>query len=116
MNEKLLADLVNLKDILKKSKEFEVLSIKNNKLNESDEVKLLSYKKDMAIMEYEDTLKYYNKNSLEVLNAEKAMSKAIYNLNNHPLVRDYNLAFRDLNKIYLKINHELFSFYKGTKL
>jgi Protein of unknown function (DUF964). len=116
MNEKLLIDLVNLKEILKKSNEYEALSTKNQKLEESDEVKLLSYKKDMAIMNYEDALKHYDKNSLEVLSAEKAMSKAIYDLNNHPLVKEYNLAYRDLNEIYLKINHELFSFYKGTKL
>lgn len=116
MNEKLLIDLVNLKEILKKSKEYEALSIKNQKLEESDEVKLLSYKKDMAIMNYEDALKHYDKNSLEVLSAEKVMSKAIYDLNNHPLVKEYNLAYRDLNEVYLKINHELFSFYKGTKL
>lgn len=116
MNIKLLDDSIILKDCIKNSKEYLTLLEKNKALENSDEVKILSYKKDMAILSYEDALKHYDKNSIEVLKEEKAMSAAIYNLNNHPLVKEYNLAFRDVNKIYQKINNELFSFYKGTKL
>jgi len=116
MKEKLYIDLLNLKREIKNSKEYLFLLDANTALENSDEVKILSYKKDMAIMKYEDALKHFDKNSLEVLESEKTMANAIYNLNNHPLVLAYNNCYRNLNVIYSYINSELFSFYKGTKL
>lgn len=115
MNEKLLNDLFELKECILNSLEYRDVILKNKILEESDEVKILSYKKDMAILNYEDSLKYYPKNSLEVLNEEKNMAKAIYNLNNHKLVKEYNAAFAKLSNIYKDINFELFSFYKMEK-
>jgi Protein of unknown function (DUF964). len=111
MNEKLNNDITNLKNSIINSDEYKNLQEKNQAIENSDEVKVLSYKKDMAIMEYEDALKHYNKNSKEVLDCESKMSKAIYNLNNHPLVIEYNLAYKELNLIYKEINKELFSFF-----
>src|SRR5574344_2300146 len=115
MNEKLLEDLNCLKESIKESDEYKDVLNKNSLLENSDEVKLLSYKKDMAIVEYEDALKHYNKNSQEVLNVEKVMAKSIYELNNHKLVKEYNASFAKLNNVYEEINQELFSFYKGVK-
>ncbi|MFA6667317.1 MAG: hypothetical protein WCS51_03055 [Bacilli bacterium] len=115
MNEKLLLDLINLQKEIKNTEEYKDVLLKNSLLENSDEVKLLSYKKDMAIVEYEDTLKHYNKNSNEVLSAEKVMAKSIYELNNHKLVKEYNASFAKLNNVYEEINQELFSFYKGVK-
>lgn len=115
MNEKLLDDLIELKECILNSLEYKDVILKNKMLEESDDVKILSYKKDMAILNYEDSLKHYPKNSLEVLNEEKNMAKAIYNLNNHKLVKEYNEAFAKLSNIYKDINFELFSFYKMEK-
>ena len=115
MNEKLLNDSIELRNKVLNSEEYKNVDSKNKEMESSDEVKILSYKKDMAIMNYEDTLKYYDKNSIEVINAEKDMAKAIYNLNNHPLVKEYNKAFAELAAIYKNINLELFGFYRMEK-
>lgn len=112
MNEQLLSDLIDLRNKILNSTEYKEVVLKNKVMETSDEVKILSYKKDMAIMNYEDTLRHYDKNSLEVINSEKNMAKAIYNLNNHPLVKEYNKAFAELSAIYKEINLELFGFYK----
>lgn len=115
MNEKLLNDSIELRSKILNSEEYKAVDSKNKEMESSDEVKILSYKKDMAIMNYEDALKHYDKNSIEVINAEKNMAKAIYNLNNRPIVKEYNKAFAELAAIYKNINFELFDFYKMEK-
>ncbi len=115
MNEQLLNDSIDLRNKILDSEEYKKVKLKNKEMECSDEVKILSYKKDMAIMNYEDALKHYDKNSVEVINAEKEMAKAIYNLNNHPLVKEYNKMFAELAAIYKDINFELFGFYKMEK-
>ena len=115
MNEKLLSDSIDLRNKILNSEEYKNLLLKNKEMESSNEVKILSYKKDIAIMNYEDALKHYDKNSIEVIDAEKDMAKAIYNLNNHPIVKEYNKAFAGLADIYKNINLELFGFYKMEK-
>lgn len=116
MNEELLNSVYVLKEAIRSSLEYKSFVKANEILESSDEVKLLSYKKDMAIVDYEDALKHYNKNSIEVLNSEKNLSQAIRNLNNHQLVKEYNKAYFQLKAIYEKINRELFGFYKEESL
>lgn len=115
MNERLLEDSIKLRNEILNSEEYKNVVIKNRLMESSDEVKILSYKKDMAIMNYEDALRHYDKNSLEVIDAEKNMAQAIYNLNNHQVVKEYNKAFEELSNIYKEINSELFEFYKLEK-
>jgi cell fate (sporulation/competence/biofilm development) regulator YlbF (YheA/YmcA/DUF963 family) len=115
MNEKTLNDLFELKKTIIESSEYKKVLSLNALLENSDEVKILSYKKDMAILDYEDVSKHFPKNSLEVLEKEKALAKAIYNLNNHDLVKKYNKAFEELSLIYERINSSLFSFYEVKK-
>jgi len=113
MNKNLYESISNLKTAIRNSGEYKALVLQNELLEKSDEVKVLSYRKDVAIMEYEDALKHFHRNSVEVLNTEKRMSKAIYDLNNHKLVKEYNLCFANLNKVFEHINEELFDFFKG---
>lgn len=80
----------------------------SDKVESSDEIKILSYKKDLAIMEYEDALNHYGKNSEETLKASKNMSEAIYKLNSHPLVKEYNIKLSLLNALLKEVDKELF--------
>lgn len=115
MNEKILNDILNLKKALQSSEEYKNLMLKNKELENSDEAKILSYKKDMAILNYEDALKHFDKNSKEVLEKEKDMAEAIYNLNHLKVVEEYNKAFDEYNIYINKINEECFSFFKESK-
>lgn len=107
--DKFLFDLVcELKNELDKDINFKKLKIIEEDIVNNDEIKILSYKKDMAIVSYEDSIVDNNFNSALSLNESKKMAKTIYNLNNHPLVKEYNLVLREVNKIYSKINREIF--------
>ena len=78
----------------------------SDKVESSDEIKILSYKKDLAIMEYEDALNHYGKNNEETLKASK--NEAIYKLNSHPLVKEYNTKLSLLNALLKEVDKELF--------
>lgn len=80
----------------------------NEELENSDEVKILSYKKDMAILEYEDNLNHYGKNDEKTFMASRKMGEAIFNLKNHELVKKYNEKLNKLNEFLKEIDQELF--------
>ena len=82
-------------------------SIENN-----DEVISLAYKKDMASMKYNDLLKIYDENNELVIEAKKELSNAKYNLDMHPLVKEYNSTYLEVKKILFEINKIIFSDYK----
>ena len=96
----------------KKTDEYKALLNAEKLMEESDEVSLLAYKKDMVIVEFEDALKHYGKNSPEALLIEKKLAEATFLLNSHPLVVDYKTKLNTLNKLYKQIEKVLF---KGLK-
>ena len=104
-----LIELINkLSENIKSSDVYKTFLASEKEIIESDEIKILSYKKDMAIVKYGDMIKHYGKNSQEVINASKEMSEAIYKLNNHHLVQIYNKNLANLNSFLKEIRDELF--------
>ena len=104
-----LIELINkLSENIKSSDVYKTFLASEKEISESDEIKILSYKKDMAIVKYGDRIKHYDKNSQEVINASKEMSEAIYKLNNHHLVQIYNKNLANLNSFLKEIRDELF--------
>ncbi|MDY4936779.1 MAG: YlbF family regulator [Candidatus Onthovivens sp.] len=112
MDEKLVEKLSLLKTAIINSKEYQEFIEIEKKLTSNEEVMVLSYKKDMALVEYEDGLKHYSKNSQELININKNLAEATYNLNNHPLVKEYKKKLDALNKLYLEVENII---YKGIK-
>ncbi len=68
MNLDLLNEVYKLKDLIKSSDEYIALLAADKKLSKSEEASLLAYKKDLAICDYEDTLKHFNNKSVVALN------------------------------------------------
>lgn len=112
MNEDLLEKLSLLKNEILNSVEYQEFIKIEKTLISNEEVMVLSYKKDMALLEYEDGLKHYSKNSKELINLSKNLAEATYLLNNHPLVKEYKSKLDCLNKLYLEIENII---YKGIK-
>ena len=84
-------ELINiLSEKIKESDVYKEYLNSEKEIENSEEVALLSYKKDMALVQYEDALRHFDKNSKEVLEASRHVSKAIFALNNHELVVKYN--------------------------
>ena len=104
-----LIELINkLSEKIKETSIYKEYLLSEKEINDSDEVKILSYKKDIAIMKYGDAIKHFDKNSKEVMEASKVMSEAIYNLNSHELVKIYNIKLAKLNSYLKEIRDQLF--------
>lgn len=108
MEEKLYSSLSNLKRCIETHPDVLKLEELSKQMDENDEVKKLSYKKDLALMEYEDSLKHFSKDSSEVKNAQKSLHQAKLALDSHPLVHEYLMTYSKVRELYDKINEELF--------
>lgn len=109
MNDSLMNSLEKLKEEIESDPRVLHLNELDKKLNDNEEVMKLAYKKDMALVSYEDALKHFGENSKEVGEAQKRLYEAKLSLDNHHLVREYNEAYKEVRKIYSQINDELFN-------
>ncbi|MBQ9266200.1 MAG: YlbF family regulator [Bacilli bacterium] len=108
MDSRLIIELENLKDDIKNSEEYKEFLIKEKELENNEEVQILSYKKEMAIVEYEDSLKHFAENSDEVKTAKNKLNQAISLLNSHKIVIEYNNALTKLNILLSEVEREIF--------
>ena len=108
MDSKLLIELENLKDDIKNSLEYKEFLVYEKELEESEEVQILSYKKEMAIVDYEDSLKHFKEDSDEVKAAKNKLNQAISLLNSNEIVIKYNKALTKLNILLKEVEQEIF--------
>ena len=108
MNNSLYEEVYKLRDQMKSDPRFLTLKEMDEKLNNDEEVMKLAYQKEMAIIEYEDALNHYGKNSAEVKKAQQNLAKCKLNLDNHPLVKEYYLALQKVREMDRKVNEKLF--------
>ena len=108
MNNSLYEEVYKLRDQMKSDPRFLTLKEMDEKLNNDEEVMKLAYQKEMAIVEYEDALNHYGKNSAELKKAQQNLAKCKLNLDNHPLVKEYYLALQKVREMDRKVNEKLF--------
>ena len=108
MNNSLYEEVYKLRDQMKSDPRFLTLKEMDKKLNNNEEVMKLAYQKEMAIVEYEDALNHYGKNSAELKKAQQNLAKCKLNLDNHPLVKEYYLALQKVREMDRKVNEKLF--------
>lgn len=108
MREELYQELYELKKKLEKSEYFLELKRLDEELNNNEEVMKLAYKKEMAILDYEDALNHFGKNSEEARKNQQILAKCKLQLDFHPLVKEYYQALKKVREIDSKINLELF--------
>ena len=109
MNNELAESLGKLKEALENDPRVLRLDELDKKLNFDEDVMKLAYKKDMALVAYEDSIKHFGEDSKETRDAQKRLYEAKLSLDNNPLVKEYNQAYKEVREIYNKINDELFS-------
>lgn len=98
-----------LKDLLDQDERVLALNDLEKKLENSEEVMVLSQQKDVAISAYSDALNYYAKDSKVIKKFQREMHLKKEALDNHPLVREYLLAYSKVRDLYMEINKILFS-------
>jgi len=108
MNNSLYEEVYKLRDQMKSDPRFLALKEMDEKLNNNEEVMKLAYQKEMAIVDYEDALNHYGKNSEELKKAQQNLAKCKLNLDNHPLVKEYYLALQKVREMDRKVNEKLF--------
>lgn len=108
MNEEVCELTYKLKEEIEHSEIFLNLKKYEKEIENDEELQLLSYKKDMLIVKLEDTLKYKDKNSIEVLNINKEINEILTKMNSYEIVKKYNYYLNEYNKILDKINREIF--------
>lgn len=108
MNLELIEKIDRLREDIKNSSEYLELEKATFDMENDSEIQLLCYKKDMLILEYEDALKIYDKNSKEILLINKKMSEIIKEINSKEKVIRYNGALKKYNDILDCINKEVF--------
>ena len=116
MEQVLLEALTSLKKSLENDPRVISLNEVEKRLNNNEEVMILSYKKDMALISYEDAVKHFGEASKEALLKQKELYKAKLALDNHPLVQEYNEKYKLVREMYNEINKELFEDFSSKKI
>ena len=98
-----------LKDILSQDERIILLNNLEQQMNNDEEVIKLAYQKDIAVSNYSDVLNHFDENSNEAKKAHHQMFLAKENLDNHPLVREYLKAYKEVRELYFQLNEILFS-------
>ena len=108
MQEEVITLAYNLKDLLKNDGRIILLNQYEKEMEENEEVMRLCYLKDTANSHYNDMLKIYDKDSLEVSNALKELYLRKKEFEEHPLVRRYLKQYQEVKNLYNEINNILF--------
>ena len=109
MDEKITELTYKLKEQLQNDPRIIALNESEKKMNESEEVMALSYRKDCALDHYNQLLKYYSDDSKVVVKARQDLASAKKELESHPLVRDYLQKYQQVRLLFEQINQNLFS-------
>ena len=95
-----------LKDLFASDSRINDLNEKEKLMKENEEVLALVKKKDLAVIQYENSLKISTKDNKE---EQKALHQSKLELDNHPVVRAYLDAYVKVRDLYFAINDILFA-------
>lgn len=109
MEEKLYILASELKELVNKDERITLLNISEKNMEESEEVQLLSYQKDVITSEYSSLLNIYSPSDDVIKNVISRLSEAKSKLQSHPLVKDYLDKYKTIKELYEEMNHILFS-------
>ncbi len=113
MDKELLDKLYSLKNSIEDDPRVKNLNRLNDLLNENEDVIRLAYKMDTKSVAYEDAIKHFGEHSREAIAAQKELYIAKKELDSHPLVKEYNQAYKEVRLMYEEINKTLFKPFKS---
>ncbi|MDY0177825.1 MAG: YlbF family regulator [Bacilli bacterium] len=109
MNEKILDLTLKLRSALDNDLRIAELSKAEREMETDDLAKTLSYKKDCAVSEYNDALRFFSRDSSEVKKAQRKLYEAKKALEELPSVRKYLEKFKEVRMLYDELNAILFA-------
>ena len=114
MGKDIYLEAEKLKETLQSDPRIIRLNELEKEMNDSEEVMALAYKKDMAAVNYSDILNHFSNESKGAQEALKALHQAKLDLDNHPLVKEYLKAYKEVRELYGEINEILFSNFSAS--
>ena len=109
MSKDIYQEAEQLKEKINSDPRVILLNKLDKEMSENEEVMALAYQKDMASINYSDTLNHFSEDSKEAQEALKKLHEAKLKLDSHPLVQRYLAAFKEVRELYGEINEILFS-------
>lgn len=104
-----------LKEQMNNDPRFILLDKLEKEISENEEIMRLAYKKDMASLAYSDKLKIYSEDSLEIEPYRRALYEAKLALDTHPLIIEYNKAYKNVREVIDNVNNIIFTGFKEDK-
>ena len=108
MNEKIVLKAYELNKELTNDERYINVVRFEKEMEEDEEVIKLSYKKDVANANYNDTLRHFSEDSKEAKKAQKELYLAKKELEEHPKVKRYLKALQELRMLLDEVNNILF--------
>lgn len=109
MRETVIEKAYFLKEELSKDERIINLNRLENELNNNEEVMALAYAKDIKADNYAEMVRLFKDDSPEANAARKELAEVKEKLDNHPLVKEYLKAFKEVRELYNSINEVMFS-------
>lgn len=108
--EKVFKLAYELKSLIDNDSRIKELNLLEESMKNDTKAMELSYKKDMAIDEYEFALNHFAKDSEEVKKADKKLYEAKLALDTCESVAKYLKSYAEVRDLLMNINQILFSF------
>lgn len=108
MDEKLFELSTKLKDAIQNDSRIEVLNLAENEMENDNNARILSYKMDCAVGDYNEMIRLFGLDSKEAKSAQKNLYEAKKELEQLPSVRLYFNKYKDVRILYEAINKILF--------
>ena len=98
-----------LKERLSNDERIKKLEALEEEMNNDKTVMSLAYAKDVASSEYSDILNHFSSDSETAKKYQTKLYEAKKSLDEHPLVREYLKAYKEVRELYSEINAILFN-------
>lgn len=98
-----------LKELIENDERFIHLSKIEKEMENDEEVMALSYNKDLKETYLSDALKHFPHGSKEVKRAHLELYRASEKLDNHPKVKEYLKAYKEVEDLLNEVNKVLFN-------
>lgn len=109
MDEKLFELSTKLKNAIQNDSRIVVLNLAEAEMENDNDAKILSYKMDCAVSDYNEMIRLFGLNSKETRRAQKVLYEAKKQLEELPSVRLYLEKYKDVRSLYEEINKTLFN-------
>lgn len=108
MDIELMKEAYALKEVLESDERIIKLKQDETEMENSEEVMRLSYAFSCAQDEYNDILKHFKPESEEAKKYQRKLYEAKFNLDSHPLVKQYLQSYQEVRLIYNEIQNKIF--------